>query len=54
MAVPGFGVTELLRLGLLLILAGAATLLLATPGIFMLAGMVTTLSARTPQTSSQH
>ena len=41
MAVMGFGITDLLvGAGLIIVLAGVATLLLATPGLFMLAGLV--------------
>jgi hypothetical protein len=41
MAVMGFGITDLLiGAGLLIVLAGAATILLATPGLYWLAGVV--------------
>jgi hypothetical protein len=41
MAVMGFGVTQLvIGAGVLVVLAGAATLFLATPGLYFLAGMV--------------
>jgi hypothetical protein len=41
MAVMGFGVTELvIGAGALVLLAGLATLVLATPGLYFLAGMV--------------
>jgi hypothetical protein len=41
MAVMGFGITDLLvGAGLIIVLAGLATLLLATPALFMLAALV--------------
>lgn len=41
MAVVGFGITDLLvGAGLIIVLAGVATIALATPGLYMLAGMV--------------
>ena len=41
LSVMGFGVTQLvIGAGLLVLLAGLATLLLATPGLYFLAGMV--------------
>src|SRR5688500_12054517 len=41
MAVMGFGVTQLvIGAGLLIVLAGLATLVLATPGLYYLAGFV--------------
>ena len=41
MAVMGFGVTDLvIGAGLLIVLAGVATLMLATPSLYLLAGLV--------------
>ena len=41
MAVMGFGITDLLiGAGLIIAFAGLATLALATPGLYLLAGMV--------------
>ena len=41
MAVMGFGITDLLvGVGLIIILAAVATLVLATPGIYLLAGVI--------------
>ena len=42
MAVMGFGITDLLvGAGLMIVLAGVATVGLATPGLYLLAGIVT-------------
>lgn len=52
MAVMGFGVTDLvIGAGALVLLAGLATLVLATPGLYFLAGMLLAreMTTRTPK-----
>jgi uncharacterized membrane protein YidH (DUF202 family) len=53
MAVMGFGVTQLvIGAGALVLVAGLATLFLATPGLYFLAGMVVSNEARTSRAAS--
>lgn len=50
MAVMGFGVTQLvIGAGVLVLVAGLATVSLATPGLYFLAGMVAEQSGRRPE-----
>jgi hypothetical protein len=49
MAVMGFGITDLLvGAGLIIVLAGVATLAFATPGLYFLAGMVVSGARQRP------
>lgn len=53
LAVMGFGITDLIiGAGLIVLAAGAATVLLATPGLYFLGGMVVPRPGSRPSTES--